>query len=201
MGARYNFGNQTPFYRLALQSGILTGVAAGSATAGHLFSFSWFEASPSKRGLIQRLRVRWQTLTAFTAAQEIAFKFFRLTSYSAAHTGGLGITKTTPNLKKAVRFPVPVFNEARIGNTGALTAGVHNLDTEPFGGLNLWSQAGAAPNVLAGETVLDERNGDPGYLLDIGNEEGFLIRNEIAMGAAGTGRLLVEVDWAEVPRV
>jgi hypothetical protein len=66
--------------------------------------------------LIEYVRVRWQTTTAFTAAQELQFRLFRLTGYTAAHTGGTAATLTTPNLKKRVSDPASAVGDIRIGH-------------------------------------------------------------------------------------
>lgn len=195
MPANPRLSNQTGIYRLSMQSGLLTGVAAGTATAGHLFAFRW--TSAALRAYVRKIKLRWQTTTPFTAAQEMAFRVFRLTGYSAAHSTGTAATLTSPNLKTSTRFAASALADARIGGTGALTAGTHTLDAQELGGLNGWSQTGANADPTAFETVL---GGDAQILaaLELGANEGFIVRNEILMGAAGVGRLLVEVDWSEL---
>lgn len=182
-------------------SGILTGVGASA----QVFFFRWLQnASPQTAdALIQRIRMRWQTLTAFTAAQEISFKLFKWTAWVVSPTGGTSISTASPNAKKSTRHPPSgsglLGAQAIMANTGALTPGTYTVAAEPFGSMSVWSQQGAAPNVLGGETVFDGDN-DSGALLELQEGEGFLARNEIAMGAAGTGRLIMEVDWAEADK-
>lgn len=173
----------------------MTGVAAGTATAGHLFAFRW--TSSSLTALIQRIHLRWQTTTAFTTPQEVSFRVFRLTGYSAAHSGGTAATLTAPNLKKATRHAATALSSAMIGTTGALTAGTHTLDAMEIGGLNGWSQAGTNVDDVNVDVMIDSGS-QLNHMLELTANEGFIIRNEILMGAAGVGRLLVAVDWAEV---
>jgi hypothetical protein len=194
MGATRKFSNSTGLYRLSMQSGLMTTIAAGSATAGHVFAFRW--TSATFIACIHRIKLRWQTTTAFTAAQEMGFRIFRLTGYSAAHTGGTAATLTAPNLKKATRFPVSALADARIGAAAALTAGTHTLDAQEIGGLNFFSQATAVPDISMVETTIDAGPQLSSFLELVVNE-GFIVRNELVMGAAGVGRLLVEVDWIE----
>lgn len=194
MGANRRLSNQVGLYRLSIQSGALTGVAAGTNTAGHLFALRWGNASLT--ALIQRIKIRWQTTTAFTTAQEISFRIFRLTGYTVGHTTGSAAVLTAPNLKKATRHPASALTDARIGGAGALTAGTHTLDAQEFAGVNGWSQAGTVVDDMAIEAVIDSGS-QLGHVLELGQNEGIIVRNEIAMGAAGVGRLLVEVDWAE----
>ena len=195
MPANRKLSNQTGLYRMSSQSGLLTGVAAGTSTAGHLFAFRW--TSSTLTALIQRIKIRWQTTTPFTVAQEIAFRIFRLTGYSAAHTGGNPVALGSPNCKKATRHPIPSLNEARIGGTGALTAGTHTLDGTEIAGLNGWSQVSTNVDDAPIEAVIDSGS-QLNHMLELAANEGFIVRNEILMGAVGVGRLLVEVDWAEI---
>jgi hypothetical protein len=181
------------FYRGSWVSGAMTGVAAGSATAGHIFAFRW--TSSSFLALIDYVRVRWQTTTAFTAAQELQFRLFRATGYSAAHTGGTAATLTTPNLKKRVSDLASAVSDIRIGSTGALTAGTHTLDAESLATFEGFSQLGAAPN----NPNFDDRwdcSSERGQFI-LAQNEGFIVRNEVSMGAAGVGRLVIDVGWSE----
>lgn len=181
------------FFRGSWTSGLLTLVAAGTATAGHVFAFR--NASATVQAWIEYVRVRWQTTTVFTAAQELQFKLLRATGYSAAHTGGTAATLTTPNLKKRVADSATAMADIRIGATDALTAGTHTLAAEALATFEGYSQLGAAPNV----PNFDDRwtPGDEGCPLVLAQNEGFIIRNEIVMGAAGVGRLVVDVSWRE----
>jgi hypothetical protein len=174
---------------------LLTGIAAGSATAGHLFAFRW--TSAALVALIQKIKLRWITTTAFTAAQQVSFRLFRLTGYSASHSAGTALTLTGSNLKKATRHPVSAVADIRIGTTLALNSGTHTLDAVELGGLQTWSQVGANLDLSPQETVIDSGS-QLLHMLELATNEGFIIRNEVAMGAAGVGQLLVEVDWAEV---
>ena len=191
MGVRRNLSNQTPLFRLSAQSGLMTGIAAGTGTAGHLFAWRWTDAT--KICILRTLRIRLQVVTAFTAAQEVSLRLFRLTGYSASHTGG---TQITVFPKKETRLPASLVNDARIATASALTAGTHTLDGQEFGGLAAWSQGGAAPLVNVSEAILigDDLSEN---LVAFGVNEGFIIRNEIVYGAAGVARLQVDVDWCE----
>src|SRR5687767_13928431 len=50
-------------YRIASTSGILTGVAAGTGTAGHVFAWQQLANPVDNEIIIKRIRLRWQTLT------------------------------------------------------------------------------------------------------------------------------------------
>jgi hypothetical protein len=195
MGAIRKLSNATGLYRLCAVSGGLTTIAAGTATAGHVFAFRW--TSTSLQAHIQRLKLRWQTVTPFTAAQEMFFRCYRATGYSASHTGGVAVTLTAPNLQVDTLQPASAVASIRYCSTAALTAGTHTLDGEAFAGLNAWSQSGANNDPAAVEAVFTPGSAAD-RLLTLRANEGFIVRNEILMGAAGVGRLLVELDWYEL---
>lgn len=183
-------------YRTAAVSGLVTVVAAGTDTAGHLFTLRWAPASPNKllTAVIQRIRARWTTIAGFTAAQEVGWDLLKLTAYTAAHTGGNAIVAT----KKNVNMPAATMT-GRIADTGELTAG-----TQTIGGVIASSRfaelaAGAAVPKGFHEFVVDTNDNAFHPIVLLANE-GLLLRNSILMGAAGTARLVIEVDWLETVR-
>lgn len=185
-------------YRLCQQSGLFTTIAAGTASAGHLFAFRW--SATDSNCAVQRIVAKWRTITGFTAAQEVGMDLYRLTSYSAAHTGGTAATLVAPNLKKRQSFAVTALNDARIATTAALTAGTHVLDAMPMAA-DCFSELATGAAVPKGSfNMVWEANMDyGGGPLILAAQEGFVIRNSILMGAAGTARLTVEIDWARSP--
>lgn len=184
------------FYRASLTTGLLTGVAAGTSTAGHIMALRWRDAS--KLFLLKYIRLRWQTTTAFTAAQEMLFKAIRASGYTAAHTGGTQIAVSGQAFKARTAHPATAIaaNDLSVGGVGALTAGTHTLDAEAFASLNAFSQLGASPFMPYGEKEdwLEAEGASP---LILAQDEGIIVRNEVAMGAAGVGRLTVDLAWAE----
>jgi len=183
-------------YRLAATSGLLTAVAAGTATAGYLFAFRW--GSATEACLLHRVIAKWRTIAGFTAAQEINLDIIRATGFSASTTGGTAATLTGNNTLKRTSQNVTQLTDARIGTTTALTAGTQTLDTMSmaFDGASEMATGAAIPRtsfeVEADFTVV---RGGPLVLLQ---NEGFIVRNLILMGAGGTARVSVEVDWSEV---
>ena len=165
-------------------TGLLTGVAAGDGTAGHVYVLR----NPSGSGEtvhIARLRVGFNPTTAFGAAQAIALALFKLTGYSVAHTGGTAITPA----KRVSSQTAASVAAARIGTTGALTAGTHTLAAQPI------TRFGSSHATLP---LLDQvyiPNDDHPIVIEPG--EGLLLRNEIAMGASGVGVLSVEPEGFE----
>jgi hypothetical protein len=192
-------------YRVAAVSGLTTGVAAASATAGHLFAVRWAPTTDKERQaflVLQRLRARMFTIAGFTAAQETGIDLSILRSYSAPHTGGTAVVLTGNNQKKKAGLPTSVIPTAnmQIATTGALTAGTHTFDAQPIA-QGVYAELAAAATVAKGssEIYLSTEDLDR-FPVVLSANEGLCIRNTIAQGAAGTQRLVVEMDWLEVTR-
>jgi hypothetical protein len=87
--------------------------------------------------------------------------------------------------------------DCRISTTGALTAGTRTLDSN-----NLGQIGGFAATTTTGVVIAPTSNNlfahDPGdHPLVLAQNEGFIIQNLTAMGAAGVGRLYVNLEFAE----
>lgn len=164
-------------------TGLLTAVAAGTATAGHVYVLR--NPSSAKKVFIPRLRLVFTPTTAFGAAQALAFALFKLTGYSAAHTGGTAITP----LKRVTSQSAASVAAARVSTTGELTAGTHTLQATP---LARFSSSHSTLPVL--DAVYVPRDDHP---IVLEANEGLLIRNEILMGASGVGVLSVEPEGWE----
>lgn len=205
-------------FRVAAVSGLITGVAAGTAAAGHLFAMRWSPpAAPYSENMvrlcvIQRFRAKWRTTAGPTAAQEMALDAFRVTGYSASHAGGTAVNLANPNnMKRTVTAPAAGVNSAglsaslvtdmRIAATAALTNGTETFDAQAFAH-DSYSELAAAATVQLGRFELELLNQDqPGFPLVLAPNEGIVVRNgAVAMGANLAGRLIVEVDWLEKSR-
>lgn len=199
-------------YRVAAVSGLLTTVAAATATAGHLWSMRWAPpvvpaGFPNPRFcVIQRLRARRFTISGFTAAQECGMDLSTLRTYTVAQTGGTAMVFTGANQKKntsggaSALMPSSAMADMRIGAAGALTAGTHALDAQPIAAaVSSELAAGATVQPGAAEIFLSTDDLDR-YPLVLAANEGLVIRNTVLMGAGGTTRLVVEIDWLELQR-
>jgi hypothetical protein len=177
-----------PHFRTPGVSGLITGVAAGTSSAGHLFSF---RNGGTKNVVVTRLRLFWATLTGFTAAQELGFELFKVTGYSVDATGG---TPITPQKRRT--SSVASVAAARIATTGALTAGtISAFAAQPGLRRSVLELADGASVVKRSFEVDWIPRDDHGEVLAA--NEGLIVRNAILMGAGGVGRLMVEVDHFE----
>jgi hypothetical protein len=169
---------------------LLTLIAAGTATAGHLW-VARYAPSQAARFYVTHLRFHWQTLTGFTAAQELALAAFLMTGYSAAHTGG-----SAEDLLALAPDAGACGLSTRIADTTALTSGTHTIGKQLCRG----SFAELAAGDAVGKGYVDEQlpmMDDPHPVIVLEDQMGILIRNEVLMGAAGVGRLTVDIRGYE----
>lgn len=180
----------------AYKNGKYSGAIAGVAGGGHLWAVRWAPGTdPRQFATIQRMRVRAFTVAGYTAAQEVMLAVWKLTGYTAAHTGGNAIT---PIPKRAA------FNAAlmtgQVANSSALTPGTQTLSTDSMAAAS-YAELAAAATVQKGQIdILMSTEDLVEHPIILTANEGLLVRNEVAQGAGGTMRLIVELDWIESER-
>jgi hypothetical protein len=164
------------------------------------------------RAIVIRFSLRVQIVTAFTNAQELAYSGFVARQWSAADTGGSTLTLTPPNaMLNSIADAAPQLS-ILVASASALTAGTRTLDANPFiyaAGAQVTSAASlnSAVPVIAEDYLI---NSDQEYPLNLqgtltpwqslGNgygPEGLVIQNNVLLGAAGTVRMAVEMEWVE----
>jgi hypothetical protein len=147
--------------------------------------------------VIRRLRATWYTIAGFTAAQEVGLQLFKATAFSVLHTAGTAVAGSKK--QRTSLMPAPLLT-GQIATTGALTNGTETLDTDPLTQA-AFSELAAAATVPKGVFVLnfqpDDTDGGP-FVLE--TNEGLVLRNSVLMGAGGTARVVVELDWMETTR-
>lgn len=201
-------------YRLAVSTGAVTVIAARTATAGHLFAFRWSSSSTT----LCRLRyvgAKFILTTAYGTAQETGIDMIVARSYTASHTGATAVDNgsTVADTGKALKhFDTSLAGVAglcRVADTGALTAGTHTFDANPFSIMSGWSGA-IGDTVPMASSLGGNRMGalydarpptGPANPLYFKQDEGFVLRNLILMGAIGVGRWDFQVEWDEVTPV
>jgi len=205
--------------RIALLSGLTTGMGANAP----IFSARWATAA-YLRAAIMRLRCSMLTTTAFTTAQETSVNAYLASAFTASDSGGTsGIPVAGQNslLQVSEAATVSAFSSIQIAAAVALTPGTRTLDTIPFiAGEAFTSGAGQNPGgavlfdwnvdsdqrtpiVLQGITPTIGQQGIPGVQPPAtpaniaANAQGIVIQSDIAQGAAGVVRFLVELEWLE----
>lgn len=188
-------------YAIAASSGLLTTVAAATDSAGHIFACRWAPAAAGtgpQYMVLQRIRAKLVSqFPGFTAAQELGIDLAILQAYTAAHTAGTAITPT----KKRATFAASAFQAAsiQIGTTGALTDGTHSAITNIIGADSAAEPAAAVTTKSRLEIFKSTEDLDREPIV-LAPNQGLVVRTPILMGAAGTARLIVEMDWLEVGR-
>jgi hypothetical protein len=137
-------------------------------------------------------------IVGFTAAQEVGLELFITRSYSASHTGGTAVDSTAAGKfkKKATNNDSAFAATAiQISGTGALTNGTHTIDAVAIAA-NQFAELAAAVTVPKGRFCLEWSDGSKGRII-LKQDEGLILRNQIAMGAAGTARVTVCLEWEE----
>jgi hypothetical protein len=196
MSERILFAESDNQYRFCASTGLLTGVAAGSASAGHIFALRWSNAS--KLFGLRYFRATWNTIVGFTAAQEVGLDLFITRSYTVAHSGGTAVNVSGAGgfKKKATHSDSVLFaGTCQISTTGALTNGTHTIDAVAIAA-NQYAELAAAATVAKGRFCLEFNAENRGRII-LAQNEGFILRNQIAMGAGGTARVNIEMEWEE----
>lgn len=185
-------------YRLSAQTGLVTTAAAATATAGHLFVMR--NASATKRLVVRHIRGQFVCTTAFGAAQAMGLDAIVARSFSVSYTGGTAIdlSGNAAKLRADQETSVIAANACRIATTAGLTAGTQTLDANAIAGQTGWIGAAGA---LLDFTLLDARDDGGAAVrspLELGQNEGLVLRNLILMGASGVGIWTFTVEWDEV---
>lgn len=168
-------------------SGLLTGVAA----AGAVFSF---RNTGTNLMMIRRITVGFVTTTAFTAAQGLQYGLVKASGFTVSDSGGTALYTAGANKHRLSFTNITSAPDIRISTTAALTAGTRTLEAQP-----LATVCGSSTTVGTGLTTTALFSHDAGdYPLIIAQNEGFIVTNAQAMGAAGVINLQVNIEYAEV---
>lgn len=189
-------------------SGLSGIVAASLAADSVLFHFRNPHTNTAAVRL-RRLVAKWRTIAGYTASQEVSLAAYEVSAFGATpadYTGGTSLGGTIRRLgpdtaSKPARETILAAGNVSICTTAGLAhAGTPTIASQPFAydGAN---ELAAAATVAKGgfdvvwqpsDEAIDDRKG-----LFITPGRGFVIRNPIALGAGGTGRLFVECFWEE----
>ena len=190
-------------------SGLSGVVAASLAADSVLFHFRNPDTNTAACRL-KRLVAKWRTIAGYTASQEVSMGAYYVSAFGATpadYTGGTSLGGTIRVLgpdtgSKPRRTTILAAGNVSIATTAGLShAGTPTVASQPFAydGAN---ELAAAATVAKGgfdlvwqpsDEAIDHRKG---LVLIPGT--GFIIRNPIALGAGGTGRLFVEAYWEEL---
>lgn len=183
-------------YSIGATTGIM---AAGLAAGSEIFQFRWAPADTDLIAAIQKIWIDASVSTTFFAAGvPCRFDLAPATSWTAAGTGGSGITPSTGlKLDTEMADTAVAAGDIRIASTAALGAGTKTL------GLNIGNLSAGGPitaslngTILPPQSPLFEADVASGeHPLVLRDEQGFAIRATVP--GTGTWSATVHVLWAE----
>jgi len=179
----------TGYFAFGTQSGALTGVAAN----GPVFSLR-NAAGNGELVLVRHIGLGFLTTTAFTTPQAVDYGLLFARSFTASDSGGTAVSITGNNAKVRTSLATPNSIDARIAAAAALTTGTRTIDTNALAQLGAWSGGAGQGLVPVPNNLWDQYTGD--QLIVLAPNEGLVITNLTAMGAAGVVRLYVNIEFA-----
>ena len=188
-------------YRIAMYTG---SVVAGLAAGAPIFSCRW--TSNSARMIVQSIMLDFYTVTAYGTAQAIANSLWFARSFTASDSGGTAITTTQTADQSLDTKQIGVGGTAqsllfagngdmRIATTATLTAGTRTLDDQA---LYSWIGSSTAVGTSSNNPDLVLGYQDATNPLTIRANEGFIITNDILLGATGVLVWNIGIEWTEV---
>jgi hypothetical protein len=178
------------FYHVSSSTGAITTLAAG----GPIFSFR-YAPGLGQLCVIKRVSISFVATTGFTAGQQMGFGMYVARSFLTSDTGGTTILLANNNQKNNTRQVTSGVVDARISTTAVLTAGTRTLDAQALGLAHFHAATTTAGTLLQPTNLISYNLNDHPLVLQ--NNEGFVITNQILMGAAGVGTAVVNVEWFE----
>lgn len=200
------------FYRLG--ANFLNTAGTFNAALSPLFAVQWND--PTRYMILKRVVISATISTVFTNAQVLDYDIIKATSYSSGPSGGSNIApNSVSNIDRRdsmASSSLVNLGSILISGTGAqggatgtagttLSPGTLTLDAQPFGYVALLSQnaaaASATQNLPTCSWPLYEHRNNGDYPMMFAANEGFLIRNVTAYGAAGVVKVGVYLEWLE----
>lgn len=148
-----------------------------------------------------RLRVYWTPIANHTAAVRLEIDLFKLTGFTAVDTTGT-VTPTVSS-KRTTMGAAPgnaaIRHVTVAGATGGMTGGTLTKDGGAVAMCEQWMQATLPTGATGAPVMYDLLEGEPGeHPFVLAQNEGLLLENIVAAGAAAGSSVVVECSWAEV---
>jgi hypothetical protein len=150
--------------------------------------------------IVQSIMLDFYTVTAYGTAQAIANSLWFARSWTISDSGGTAIT-TTQTKDQALDTTMPqslLFagnGDMRIATTATLTAGTRTLDDQA---LYSWIGSSTAIGTSSNNPDLILGQQDATNPITIRANEGFVITNDILLGATGVLVWNICLEWTEV---
>ena len=160
---------------------------------------------------MKRVAAKFMLTTAYGTAQETGCDLILAHSFTVNGTNGTAIdvgstVADTGNLYSGQPTSVLTAGCVRTATSAVITAGTHTLNGAPIAILSGWSGAigdmvpGLARGVPAGDgygTLFDADLSAHRAPIVLGQDQGFIVRNLVLMGATGVGRWDFLIEWDE----
>jgi hypothetical protein len=184
---------RVPFYGLVTRTGLITAIAAATASAGHLIAV---RNTGAPAWHIMRMRLEWLSEVDPSTAQRVGFLMSKLSAYTVAHSGGTGAATGNPHARAeataTTTYPALTAVAHRTAGTDALTAGTQTIGAT-VAQMHDWALVPAATvkqTRFSKEWVASDKH----PLLIIGQNEGLLVRNAVLMANNLAGYLELELE-------
>lgn len=187
-------------FQVSAITGLVTVVTGG---AGHdIMSFRW--ASLTVDCIVWWVKWKFQVTTGFTAGQYVQHSLYRATAFSTSPSGATSLVPAVGSNMRKMGMNDSVLTAFQLATTAELTAGTRTLDTLPMRTRGLWCPTTTIIEMSEDINPMPTSGGNPGYLFYLtsggtaANGQGFVLQNDVTMGAAGVIKLTVEVAWSEI---
>ena len=172
-------------------------VPAATTLAGILWAFR--NPHASKLAVIDRVRLQVLQIGAPTAAIEDRFSLNRVTGYSVADTTGSTVitpAATKQKLRSTMADSVVTLHEANVAAGAA--GGTRVADTNPLLIGALWVPIAQQTSPIQPATVVLDYAPTAAHPLILGNNEGFTVNVDNALGTASGIAIYADFHWTEV---
>ena len=182
-------------FHLAVPTGLLA--TASVAANGPLFSMRYAPGTPTV-AVITKVRVGFAQLVGWTAANAHEFGLYVARSWTVSDSGGTQVVVTGNTNKARTTFDPSGMTDVRVASNVTFTAGTRTLDTNAMGLTVIPTSqvaAGSATYPFIQEMIFDHSTAD--YPIVLQNNEGIVINNITVWPAAGTAKMVFNVEWFE----
>jgi len=188
-------------YRMACMSGLVTGAAAATSSAGHQFVMR--NPSSTKTAMIRYVSAQFSCTTAYSNLQPMGYGLHITRGATAVYTGGTAIDMFTVTGSQKLRanqdLTLFTTNNVRIATTTALTVpATQNYDAHPLSQKMFLSPTlGQSTEVVLWD-ARDDGASTVRSAIELAYQECLVVENIVAQAAAGVGYVTINVEWDEV---
>jgi hypothetical protein len=185
-------------FQIASATGLVT-VVTGGATHD-ILSFRW--ASLTVDCIVWWVKWKFYVTTGFTGGQVVQHSLYRASGFSVSPSGATSLIPAVNNNMRRMGMADSALTAFQIATTAELTPGTRTLDGLAMRTRGLW-----CPTTTIVEQSEDVNPMPPiraPYLFYLTSNgvaaagQGFVLQNDITMGAGGVIKVNVEVAWSEV---